>query len=179
MEENLSNLVTKNNEYELGFMKEFTRSDGTKGIINDLDFKLANTFLEAQKEEASKRLQTHTTNITILVLVIVLVLMVMLIIYINSSTDITGIYYDKNGTKIDVYHNKTSGQIEIQSSLGNKSGLVKKINAATYGLYLDEDLLTESLEKMSQPIAAYADLKTGDITWKNDIWKLDKRGYIH
>lgn len=167
------------NEYDLGYIYEYKKPDGSTGIYNKLDANVARIYKKAVVEETESRIFSHVSTITVLVLSIVIVLMIMLIIYINNSTDITGIYYDSRGNKIEVYHNKTFGNIEIKSDVSNKKGLLKKINANTYGIYLDEDIIIGKMEQMSHPIAAYADLKTGNISWKNDIWKLDQRGYIH
>lgn len=166
------------NEYNAGHMFEYRKPDGSMGMFNKLDYEVAKKHKAAKVQEEALRIQNHSINVTVIVLVIVIVLMVMLVIYINMTTDITGIYYDSSGNKIELYHNKTAGSLEIKSTKGNKRGVLKKINTNTYGIYLNEDMIVKDLEHIAQPVAAYANLKSGNITWKNDIWKLDRQGYV-
>lgn len=166
------------NEYDQGYMVEYKSPGGSNRMLNKLDFEVAKKHQLAKEEEAALRVYNHTINITALVIVIVIVMLIMLVVYINMTTDITGIYYDANGNKIEIYHNKTLGSLEIKDRMDKKTGIVKKINSDTYGIYLNEDLIVKNLESLAQPIAAYANIKTGDIRWKNNVWKLDKECYM-
>lgn len=173
----MQNIQDRINEYDQGYIVEYTKPDGSKGVLNKLDLEAAKKYKQAKLAESEFRLRDHVITITVLVLIIVLVMVAMYIIYVNTVVDITGIYYDSNGEKIEVHHNKAIGNIDIDSSRMKRTGHVKKINANTYGIYLDEDIMLKDLEFMSSPIAAYANIKTGDIQWKNDMWKLDRRSY--
>ena len=177
--ESMQNIQDRLNEHNQGYIVEYTKPDGSKGVLNKLDLEAAKRYKAAKLAESEFRLKDHAITITVLVLIIVLIMVAMYIIYVNTVVDITGIYYDTNGSKIEVHHNKSIGNIEINGSHMNRTGHVKKINANTYGIYLDEDMMLKDLEFMSSPIAAYANIKTGDIQWKNDVWKLDRRSYAH
>ena len=162
-------------EYNQGFMVEYEKPDGSIGLFNKLDYEMAKKYKQATYEEKAEREYDHKHSTIIYVLIIVIVIMLMILIYVNMMTDLTGIYYDGQGNKIVVHHTKTLGKIK----LNDKEGVIKKINSGKYGIYQNEDMITNKLEELSRPMAAYADIKTGNIVWKNDIWKLDRNGYKH
>jgi hypothetical protein len=173
--EQIEKINKRINEYEQGHVEEYVKPDGTVGLFNKLDYEAAKKYKAAKDYEKNKRIYENTTSTIIYVLVIIIVLVIMVVIYINMTNDITGIYYDKNGNKIEVYHTKTTGRVKING----KSGNIKKINADKYGIYMLDEAIIKNLEEDSKPLAAYVDLKTRDIVWKNNIWKLDVNGYRH
>lgn len=158
------------NEHELGYSYEYyDPEDGQIKLFNVLDYKAAQNYVGAGIEEQEIRGHNYMITVTVLTLTIMIVLLVMLVIYINTTANMTGIYYDKNGNKIEVYHNKTVGDVEFQYGDGRKShGYLKKINSNTFGLYLDED---QVVGKYS--LAAYVDARDRTWSWKNNKWIMD------
>lgn len=167
-------LAKKVNEYDLGYIKEYQNpTTGERTLINELDVRAGRHYIKARDQEESERIQEHMTTVTVLTLIIIVVLLVMLIIHINMSANMTGIYYDKSGNKIEVHHNKSLGSVKFyykddSSNEISKTGYLKKINNNYYGLYLDEDAV---LGKYS--LAAYADARDKSWSWANNKWISD------
>lgn len=162
-------------EHDAGYSKEYyDPRTGQTQIINELDVKSGQIYRAAKYQEEAERVQEHMVTVTVLTLIIIVVLLVMLIIYINMSSDMTGIYYDKSGNKIEVHHNKTLGNVKFYYKDSNgkddvqKTGHLKKINDRYYGLYLDEDAV---LGKYS--LAGYADARDKSWSWKENKWIMD------
>ena len=89
--------------------------------------------------------------------------------FFTKSKDGLIFHTDKNGNKIEVYHNKTAGDVEFHYGDGRKShGYLKKINSNAFGLYLDED---QVVGKYS--LAAYVDSRDRTWSWKNNKWIMD------
>ena len=172
--DNLDKIAQRMREHEAGYSYEYEdRTTGERKIFNTLDYKVGINYRDAKIQEASLRAQSYIVTITVLVLTIIVVLMVMLVVYINMSADMTGIYYDKNGNKIEVHHNKTLGNVKFyykgdDNNELTKTGYLKKINDRYYGLYLDEDAV---LGKYS--LSGYADARDKSWSWKNNKWIMD------
>jgi len=161
-------------EHDAGYMKEYYDSrTGQTHMVNELDIKSGQIYREAKQQEEAERVQEHMVTVTVLTLIIIVVLLVMLIIYINMSANMTGIYYDKSGNKIEVHHNKTLGDVNFyykdeKSNEINKTGHLKKINDRYYGLYLDEDAVVGKYS-----LAGYADARDKSWSWKENKWIMD------
>ena len=172
--DNLDKIAQRIQEHDAGYSYEYEdQTTGERKIFNTLDYKAGVNYRDAKMKEASLRAQSYIVTITVLILTIIVVLMVMLVIYINMSADMTGIYYDKNGNKIEVHHNKTIGNVKFyykgdDNSELTKTGYLKKINDRYYGLYLDEDAV---LGKYS--LSGYADTRDKSWSWKNNKWIMD------
>jgi hypothetical protein len=161
-------------EHDAGYTKEYyDNRTGQTHIVNELDVKSGQIYRAAKQQEEAERVQEHMVTVTVLTLIIIVVLLVMLIIYINMSADMTGIYYDKSGNKIEVHHNKTLGNVKFYYKDNgkdevHKTGYLKKINDRYYGLYLDEDAV---LGKYS--LAGYADAREKSWSWKDNKWIME------
>ncbi len=169
----LNAIAQKVLEHDLGYVKEYVNPiTGERKLINELDIRAGKHYTDARLQEESERAQEHMVTVTVLTLIIIVVLLVLLILYINMSANMTGIYYDKSGNKIEVHHNKTLGTVKFYYKDGmneiNKTGYLKKINSNYYGLYLDEDAV---LGKYS--LAAYADARDKTWSWANNKWIMD------
>ncbi len=159
------------NEQNQGFLLEYTKPDGSTGVFNKLDFAVEKKFKNAKKLEQENRIYNHLSSIVALILVIMILMIAMIYMYCNFSTNISGIYFTKNGDKVELYHNKISGELQIKSYKGDRNGYVKKLNADTYLLYINSNANASDM-------TAIMDLNTGDIKWNNDLWKLDKMSFV-
>lgn len=161
-------------EHDLGYVKEYyDPKTGKTSLVNELDYKSGINYKYARNEEEANRIQDHTVSVTVLTLIIILVLMVMVIVYVHMTVNMTGIYYDKSGNKIEVHHNKALGNVKFyykdeNNSEITKTGRLKKINDKIYGLYLDEDAV---LGKYS--LSGYVDARDKTWSWKNNKWIMD------
>ena len=172
--ENLNTISQRLHEGDLGYMKEYyDPRTGQTHMINELDYKSGLNYKHAIKQEEAERVQEHLISITVLTLIVIVVLLIMVIIYINCSADMTGIYYDKSGNRIDVHHNKALGTVKFYykddgQNETSKTGYLKKINDKLYGLYLDEDAV---IGKYS--LAGYADVRDRSWSWKDNKWIME------
>lgn len=170
----MSALAQRINEHDLGYVKEYRDpKTGERHMINELDIRVGKHYTKARQQEEGERAQEHMVTVTVLTLIIIVILLVLLIIYINTSANMTGIYFDKSGNKIEVHHNKSLGTVKFyykdpSSNEISKTGYLKKINSSYYGLYLDEDAV---LGKYS--LAAYADARDKSWSWANNKWIAD------
>ena len=172
-------LAEKSNEMDAGFINEQTNPDGTVETVNELDELMDKKRAEAMAEEKASRYKSHNITTTVLVLVFIIILLVMVVFWINMSPSFTGIYFDKNGNRMEIYHNKSLGSFNIVSRRENKSGVFKKLTGKYYGLYLDDDLIRDGLEHFAsnKKISAYIETDTHNIMWNNDLWTPDRNTY--
>lgn len=154
-------LKDKMNEYDAGHITERQNADGSVELVNQLDELTNKKKEEARYEENNMRQYNYSINIAVLGLVLVIVMLVMVMFWINVSPSFTGIYYDKNGNRRELYHNKSLGSFDIKTDHESKSGMIKKINSNVYGLYIDNMLV------------AYLNNNDKTVTWQNDIWIAD------
>ncbi len=172
--DNIDKIAKHLKEAELGYVKEYyDPKTGQTHLVNELDYKAGLNYKKAVVQEEGNRIENHMVSITTLTLIVIITLLVMVIIYINCSVNMTGIYYDKSGNKIEVHHNKALGSVDFffkdkNNKEINKSGYLKKINDKIYGLYLDEDIV---LGKYS--LAGYADARDHTWSWKNNKWIME------
>jgi len=170
----LDDIEKRIREHDMGYSYEYLDPiDNQVKIFNELDYKTGLNYKAAAEEELSDRTHNYIITITVLTLVIIVVLLVMVLIHINTITNMTGIYYDKTGNKIEVYHNKVLGSVKFLYNDGlsgkvTKEGILKKINEQQYGLYLDEDAV---LGKYS--LSAYVDARDKTWSWKDNKWIMD------
>ena len=169
-------LADKNREMEAGHIVERHYPDGSVEMVNELDEMVDKKKKEAREEEKQLRYKNHTTIMVVLGLVVIIVLLVMAVFWINMSPSFTGVYFDRDGNKIELYHNKSLGNFDIVNNKGNRSGVFKKITGKYYGLYLNDDLLLESMENANEKkMVAYIETDTHNIIWKNDMWIPDHK----
>jgi hypothetical protein len=166
-------------EHKKGNVKYYIDENGQKQAYNVNDLALAKIYKLSKDSENEERKRNHYISVISMTMVVVIVLLIMIFIYLTLMQDITGIYYDKNGNKIEIYHNRFSGTFNFTADGLEKQGIIKKINNRTYGIYLNDDLITGHRETLSSPISAYYDLNKNEIIWKNNSWKLDKYSYAH
>lgn len=156
-------LNEKNRELAAGYITEKHKPDGSTEIVNHLDEMINKKKEEAINEEKAERYKNYNFTMVTLILTFIVVFFTILIFFINLAPDFTGIYFDKNGNKIELYHNKFTGSFEIICDQGNKNGVIKKITNEYYSLHLNNN------EKLD----AYIETSTRNIKWKNDIWYAD------
>jgi hypothetical protein len=148
-------------EYDQGHMIEYEKPDGSIGLVNKLDLEVARKYKSAVAQESKERSDNSNLTLIIFGLLIVIIILAMYIFYINITTDLTGIYYDKDGKKIELHHNKTLGTISTNDNNSLSEGVVKKESSNIYSLYFNNSL------------EAYADVKAHTIKWANNLWVKD------
>ena len=157
----IDNIGNKINEYDQGHIVEYQDPSGEKTLVNKLDISLAKKYIEAEKEEIVLRNTNYIIISVILVLIILVALLIFANIYVDNIYNLTGIYFDKSGTKIELHHNHMSDEFSIKSKKGDMEGFIKKISSTHYGVYVDSNMV------------AYYDADKNIICWSNDVWKKD------